>query len=142
MNLLPLFALVRKDLAVFLTDRRAVILSFAAPLLLAGFFSYAFGMADADDEAARRVRDGMFAHVFAGLAVQFLLFSSIEAGVGLLLERQKGLWRRIQAAPVGKFTLLLARALSAGIIALVVLTVLIGAGITLFGIEPRGAWRA
>ncbi len=139
MSIRPLYSLIRKDLAVFLTDRRAVILSFAAPLLLAGFFSFAFGVSDGDVGPAARLRDAMFAHVFAGLAVQFLLFSSIESGVGLLLERQKGLWRRLQAAPISKFTLLSARAISSGLIALVMLTVLINAGITFFGIEVKGS---
>ena len=35
----PFAALVRKDLRLFLSDRRAVILSFVAPLMLASLFS-------------------------------------------------------------------------------------------------------
>ena len=39
MSLRPLAALVRKDLQLFLHDRRAVILSFAVPLVLASISS-------------------------------------------------------------------------------------------------------
>ncbi len=36
-------ALVRKDLRIFLGDRRAVIMAFAAPILIGSFFGYVFG---------------------------------------------------------------------------------------------------
>lgn len=36
-------ALVRKDLSLFLGDRRAVIMAFAAPILIGSFFGYVFG---------------------------------------------------------------------------------------------------
>lgn len=40
-----------------------------------------------------------YAHSFAGMGIQFLLFSSIDLGVGILLERQRGLWKRLRSAP-------------------------------------------
>ena len=36
-------ALVRKDLRIFLGDRRAVMMAFAAPILIGSFFGYVFG---------------------------------------------------------------------------------------------------
>jgi ABC-2 type transport system permease protein len=78
------------------------------------------------------------AHAFGGMAVQFLLFSGIEAGIGLLTERQKGLWRRLRSAPVSKLTLLLGRTLSATIIALMVLAVVFGFGAIVFHIRILG----
>src|ERR1700732_5118540 len=36
-------ALVRRDLHLFFMDRRALIMSFVAPILLASFFGYVFG---------------------------------------------------------------------------------------------------
>ena len=36
-------ALVRKDLHIFFGDRRAVIMAFAAPILIGSFFGYVFG---------------------------------------------------------------------------------------------------
>src|SRR5581483_6182067 len=36
-------ALVRKDLRIFFSDRRSVIMSFAAPIAIASFFGFLFG---------------------------------------------------------------------------------------------------
>ena len=36
-------ALVRKDIAIFLRDRRALVISVLTPIVLAGFFGYLFG---------------------------------------------------------------------------------------------------
>lgn len=45
-------AMVRKDLKLFLSDRRAVIMSFVAPIAIASFFGFIFS-GDKDKEAAR-----------------------------------------------------------------------------------------
>ena len=41
-----LTALVRKDLALYFADRRALIMSIAAPIIIAAFFGYLFGNSD------------------------------------------------------------------------------------------------
>src|SRR5216684_3240707 len=43
MSITALRALVRKDLQVFFVDRRAVLMSFAAPIAIASFFGFIFG---------------------------------------------------------------------------------------------------
>ncbi len=53
-----------------------------------------------------------FAHSFAGMTVQFILFAGIDAGILLLLLRQRGIWQRIRAAPVSKAEFILARVLA------------------------------
>ena len=57
------------------------------------------------------------------MGIQFLLFASIDVGVGILLERQRGLWKRLRSAPVSRFTLLAGKAASGALIALLTLTV-------------------
>jgi ABC-2 type transport system permease protein len=47
-----------------------------------------------------------FSHSFAGMGVQFVLFMGIEIGVGILLMRRMGLWKRLRAAPVSRTLLL------------------------------------
>ena len=47
-----------------------------------------------------------YAHSFAGMAIQFLLFAMANIGVEMLLERQRGLWSRLRSAPISKVTLL------------------------------------
>ncbi|MET0265370.1 MAG: ABC transporter permease [Duganella sp.] len=59
-----------------------------------------------------------YAHSFAGMGVQFILFMGIEMGIGMLLARRLGIWNRLLAAPVSLSTVLLARALSGALIAL------------------------
>ena len=49
MALIPLLAMVRKDLQIFFSDRRSVIMSFAAPILIASFFGSIFSICSTTD---------------------------------------------------------------------------------------------
>ena len=49
-----------------------------------------------------------YAHSFAGMGVQFILFMGIDLGVAVLLMRRMGLWKRLRAAPVSRRLLLAA----------------------------------
>jgi ABC-2 type transport system permease protein len=80
-----------------------------------------------------------YAHSFAGMVVQFVLFGSIEIGLGILLERQRGLWRRLRTAPLSKLTLLGSRAVSGTIIGLISILVVFGFGMATFGIRIQGS---
>ena len=53
MALTPLLAMVRKDLLLFFSDRRAVIMSFAVPIAIASFFGSIFGGPSRNAEPAR-----------------------------------------------------------------------------------------
>ena len=46
------------------------------------------------------------------MAIQFLLFAMANAGIEMLLERQRGLWKRLRSAPVSRLTLLAGKAAS------------------------------
>jgi ABC-2 type transport system permease protein len=59
-----------------------------------------------------------YAHSFAGMAVQFILFAGIDAGVLLLLTRQRGIWQRLRSAPLRRSEFMLARALAPTLISL------------------------
>jgi ABC-2 type transport system permease protein len=80
-----------------------------------------------------------FAHAFAGMSVQFILFMGIEAGVSVLMLRQSGLWRRLRAAPLSKATLLGARGLSAAICALSVFAVVFAFAMLVFKVRILGS---
>ncbi len=58
-----------------------------------------------------------YAHAFAGMGVQFILFMGIDVGIGILLARRMGIWNRLLAAPVGLSQVLVSRALSGALIA-------------------------
>jgi ABC-2 type transport system permease protein len=112
------------------------------PTSTAGGFGFAapFEVVEETVAAAGQVNRGiMAAHAFAGMAVQFILFGSVEAGVGLLLERQKGLWRRVRAAPLTRWTLLAAKAVSQAVVALMTVAVLYAFGMAVFHVRFSGS---
>ncbi|WP_435019933.1 ABC transporter permease [Tundrisphaera sp. TA3] len=83
-------------------------------------------------------RAALATHAFAGMVVQFVLFSAIEWGVGLLLERERGLWKRLRTAPVGRATLLAGKVLGCLVASLAIVGAVFGFGALAFGLRPRG----
>jgi hypothetical protein len=80
-----------------------------------------------------------YAHSFAGMGIQFLLFAMIDMGVGILLERQRGLWKRLRSAPISRGSLLVSKTLSSAAIAFVILiAAFLFAGIV-FGVRIQGS---
>jgi ABC-2 type transport system permease protein len=78
------------------------------------------------------------AHAFAGMVVQFVLFSAVEWGVVLLQERQRGLWKRLRSAPVSRSTLMLSKILGCAIVSLAIILSVFAAGAVLFGYRIAG----
>jgi len=62
-----------------------------------------------------------YAHSFAGMGIQFALFAAIDLAAGILLERERGLWKRLRSAPLSRTTLLAARAISGTLITMLTL---------------------
>jgi ABC-2 type transport system permease protein len=75
-----------------------------------------------------------YAHAFAGMGVQFILFMAINMGIDILLSRRSGVWNRLLAAPVSMPLVLLARAASAALIAAVLLCVIFAVAVLGFGV--------
>ena len=80
-----------------------------------------------------------YAHSFAGMGVQFILFMGLDAGIGILLARRLGLWSRFRAAPITIGTILGARAVSSAIIALGLLAFVYVVGGVFFQIRIAGS---
>jgi len=81
-----------------------------------------------------------YAHSFAGMGIQFLLFAMANLGVEMLLERQRGLWKRLRSAPVSRRTLLLGKGISGAIISLLILAVSFAFSMIVFGVRVDGGW--
>ena len=81
-----------------------------------------------------------YAHSFAGMGIQFLLFAMANLGVEMLLERQRGLWKRMRSAPVSRRTLLLGKGISGAIISLLILGVSFAFAMIVFGVRVDGGW--
>jgi ABC-2 type transport system permease protein len=80
-----------------------------------------------------------YAHAFAGMSVQFILFMGIELGMAVLLMRRQGIWKRLRAAPVSRGLLLGSRILSGSVIALLLLAGIYAAAIAFFGVRIEGS---
>jgi ABC-2 type transport system permease protein len=80
-----------------------------------------------------------YAHSFAGMGIQFLLFAAIELGMGILIERELGIWKRFRSAPLSRFTLLAARGASGTIITLLTLVVSFAFAMLVFGVRIHGS---
>ncbi len=94
------------------------------------------------DEAAVSelgARYNSYAHSFAGMGVQFILLMGVDMGVGLLLMRRMGLWKRLRAAPLSRAQLLGSRIASCALIGLVVFAVVYAVAMAFFGVRISGS---
>lgn len=80
-----------------------------------------------------------FAHSFGGMGVQFVLMAAIELGIGLLLERERGLWKRLRSAPLSRFTLLASRMISGAIISFFTLLGVFAFSMAVFHVRINGS---
>jgi ABC-2 type transport system permease protein len=101
-------------------------------------FSMPFEFRESDVTSGARPYNA-FAHSFAGMGVQFVLFMGIELGVGLLLMRRTGIWKRLRAAPVSRSLLLGSRIASGTLIATLLLAGIYAAGIAFFRVRIDGS---
>lgn len=80
-----------------------------------------------------------YAHAFAGMAVQFILFGGIDAGILLLLTQKRGIWQRLRSAPLRRGEFLLARTLATTLISLFQFAVIYLAAVGLFQVRIEGS---
>jgi ABC-2 type transport system permease protein len=80
-----------------------------------------------------------YAHSFAGMTTQFILLSGIDAGIVLLLLRERGIWQRVRAAPLRKGHFLLARVIATMIIGMVQFALIYAVAIGVFGVRIEGS---
>jgi ABC-2 type transport system permease protein len=81
-----------------------------------------------------------YAHSFAGMTVQFLLLAGVDAGVVLLLLRDRGIWQRFRSAPLSKSDFLVAKTLATMLIGLFQMVVIYAAAIAIFGVRISGSF--
>ena len=104
-----------------------------------GGLSVPFSTKDEAMTARAGVAYNSYAHAFGGMAIQFMLFMGIDVGIGLLLLRQRGLWRRFRAAPLSKMVLLGSRATSAMLVGMLILTVVFAFARVVFEVKIEGS---
>lgn len=80
-----------------------------------------------------------YAHSFAGMTVQFILLAGIDAGILLLLTRQRGIWQRLRSAPLRRSEFMMARALATSLISLFQFLVIYLAAALVFKVRIEGS---
>ena len=104
-----------------------------------GVFSMPYTVHEEEVTSGSKVAYNGYAHSFAGMGIQFLLFAALNLGVEMLVERQRGLWRRLRSAPVSRYVLLGARAASTTMISLTTLLVSFGFAMIVFDVRIEGS---
>jgi ABC-2 type transport system permease protein len=80
-----------------------------------------------------------YAHSFAGMTTQFILLAGIDAGILLLMARERGIWQRLRSAPLSKTEFILARTLATVLISLFQFLLIYTAAIAIFGVRIGGS---
>jgi ABC-2 type transport system permease protein len=80
-----------------------------------------------------------YAHSFAGMTVQFLLLAGVDAGVVLLLLRDRGIWQRLRSAPLAKADFLIAKTVATMLIGIFQIALIYAAAIAIFGVRISGS---
>ena len=80
-----------------------------------------------------------YAHSFAGMTTQFVLLAGIDAGILLLMARERGIWQRLRSAPLSQTEFLLARTLATTLIGLIQFVLIYTAAIAIFGVRIGGS---
>jgi len=117
----------------------AVAVAAAGPNAGGREFALPFTTASREVTGAVNAKYNGYAHSFAGMGVQFILFMGIELGVGVLLMRRLGIWRRLRAAPLSRGLLLGSRIVSGTVIASLLLAGIYAAAILVFGVRIEGS---
>ncbi len=81
-----------------------------------------------------------YAHAFAGMGIQFLLFSALNLGIEMLVERERGLWARLRSAPISRFLIVSAKIASITIVSLMTLLVSFGFAMMFFRVRIAGSY--
>ena len=102
-------------------------------------FSIPFETKEAAVTSGQNRKYNAYAHSFAGMGVQFILFMGIESGIAVLLMRRQGIWRRLRAAPITRAQLMGSRILSGTVIAALLMAGIYAAAIAFFGVRIEGS---
>jgi ABC-2 family transporter len=89
--------------------------------------------------SGRGVHYNGYAHSFGGMGIQFLLMVGVDIGIGVLLLRERGVWKRMRAAPLSRTVLLGSRAASSAVTSMGTLMILFAFARIVFGVRIQGS---
>jgi ABC-2 type transport system permease protein len=89
--------------------------------------------------ATAKIHFNSYSHAFCGMTLQYLLFWGMESGLVFLRDRRRGVWSRLRATPVPLGCVLVAKALSTALIALLQVMATFAFGYLAFGVSVTGS---
>jgi ABC-2 type transport system permease protein len=104
-----------------------------------GSMTLPFRMTPEGVTSGRGVKYNGYAHSFGGMGIQFLLMVGVDIGIAMLLLRQRGVWKRMRAAPLSKTVLLGSRAASSAATSMGTLIILFAFARVVFGVRIQGS---
>jgi ABC-2 type transport system permease protein len=99
-----------------------------------------YSVVTANVTSAQQIPYNGYAHSFAGMSTQFILLAGIDAGVVLLLMRDRGVWQRLRSAPLSRTEFIVARTTATTLISLFQFALIYLAAIIIFGVRIEGSW--
>jgi ABC-type multidrug transport system permease subunit len=122
--------LVRKDLKLFSSNKRDMLLTFILPIIIITLFASVFGEIDKTngDNSPGLV------HSVAGTAIFMLLFSVAEIGESLLEEKQEGMLKKLLCSPMHPNNILYGKMIFANIISIAQLSIIFVYAWLVFGL--------
>jgi len=107
--------------------------------LLPGHLTFPYDVQEIAVTARANTSYNAYAHAFAGMGVQFLLFAAVDLGIGILLDRQRGVWKRMRSAPLSRAVLLGGKAASGALITLTTLLTSFAFAMLVFRVRIEGS---
>ena len=122
--------LVKKDLKLFFSNKRDMVLTFILPVIIITLFASVFGEIDKTngDNSPGLV------HSVAGTAIFMLLFSVAEIGESLLEEKQEGMLKKLLCSPMHPNNILYGKMIYANIISIAQLSIIFVYAWLVFGL--------
>ncbi len=102
-------------------------------------FSVPYAISTTPVTSGNNISYNAYAHSFAGMTTQFILLAGIDAGIVLLLLRERGIWQRMRTAPLSKAQFLVARTCATMLISLFQFTLIYVIAIAVFGVRIHGS---
>lgn len=123
--------LLKKDLKLFVGNKRDLALTFALPIVIITLFALVFGGVGKNNEDNV---PGLVQSV-AGAAVMMLLFSVAGIGASLLEEKQEGMLKKLLCAPIHPDSILFGKMALANIMSIAQLTIIFVYAKVAFGLD-------